>query len=73
MCIFCGAMSGWGLGPWKRFRGGLVCKAHRLLYHSTLGLRVIKKKTGQSKHAAFTLVCKQAEYSLLLLYSRYRS
>jgi len=25
-------------------RGGLVCKAHRLLYHSTLGLRVIKKK-----------------------------
>jgi len=28
----------------QRFRGGLVCKAHRLLYHSTLGLRVIKKK-----------------------------
>jgi len=28
----------------KRFRGGLVCKAHRLLYHSTLGSRVIKKK-----------------------------
>jgi len=28
----------------KRFRGGLVLKAHRLLYHSTLGLRVIKKK-----------------------------
>ena len=25
-------------------RGGLVFKAHRLLYHSTLGLRVIKKK-----------------------------
>jgi len=25
----------------KRFRGGLVFKAHRLLYHSTLGLRVI--------------------------------
>ena len=24
--------------------GGLVFKAHRLLYHSTLGLRVIKKK-----------------------------
>jgi len=22
----------------------LVCEAHRLLYHSTLGLRVIKKK-----------------------------
>jgi len=28
----------------KRFRGELVIKAHRLLYHSTLGLRVIKKK-----------------------------
>jgi len=24
--------------------GGLAVKAHRLLYHSTLGLRVIKKK-----------------------------
>jgi hypothetical protein len=28
----------------QRFRGGLVSKAYRLLYHSTLGLRVIKKK-----------------------------
>ena len=28
----------------KRFRGGLMYKAHRLLYPSTLGLRVIKKK-----------------------------
>jgi len=28
----------------KRFRGGLVFKAYRLVYHSTLGLRVIKKK-----------------------------
>jgi len=28
----------------KRFRGGLVFKAHRLLYHSTLGSTVIKKK-----------------------------
>ena len=28
----------------KRFRGGLVFKAHRLLHHSTLGVRVIKKK-----------------------------
>jgi len=34
----------------KRFRGGLVFKAHRLLYHSTLGWRVIKKeKIGQKK------------------------
>ena len=28
----------------KRFRGGLVFKAHRLLYHSTLGLRAITNK-----------------------------
>ena len=28
----------------KRFRGGLVFKAHRWLYPSTLGSRVIKKK-----------------------------
>ena len=28
----------------ERFRGGLVLKAHRWLYHSTLGSRVIKKK-----------------------------
>ena len=28
----------------NRFRGGLVFKAHRLVYHPTLGSRVIKKK-----------------------------
>ena len=28
----------------KRFRGGLVFQPHRLLYHSTLGLRVNQKK-----------------------------
>ena len=28
----------------QRSRGGLVFKAHRLVYHSTLGLRVIKKE-----------------------------
>jgi len=33
----------------KRFRGGLVFKAHRLLYRSTLGLRVIKKKKTEVK------------------------
>jgi len=30
--------------------GGLVFKAHGLLYHSTLGLRVIKKKKMKKKH-----------------------
>ena len=28
----------------QRFRGGLVFKAHEPVYHSTLGLRVMKKK-----------------------------
>ena len=28
----------------EQFRGRLVFQAHRLVYHSTLGLRVIKKK-----------------------------
>jgi len=32
----------------KRCRGGLVCEAHRRLYHSTLGLIVIKKKKTSS-------------------------
>jgi len=33
------------------FRGGLVFKAHILLYHSTLGLRVIKKKKKFPNHS----------------------
>jgi len=36
----------------QRFRGGLVFKAHRLVYHSTLGLRVIKKKRRESEEEA---------------------
>jgi len=31
------------------FRGGLVCKAQRLLYLSTLGLRAIKKKKKKNE------------------------
>jgi len=34
-------------GNVKRFRGWLVFKAHILLYHLTLSLRVIKKKIKQ--------------------------
>ena len=41
------------LCSWKeqvqRFRGGLVFEAHRLVYQSTLGWRVIKKKK-EKKH-----------------------
>jgi len=36
------------------FRGGLVFKAHRILYRSTLGSRVIKKKTTHPKVTAAT-------------------
>ena len=36
----------------QRSRGGLVFKAHRLLYHSTLGWRVIKKKKGSEGEGA---------------------
>ena len=34
----------------QRFRGGLVFMAHRLLYHSTLGLRVIKTKKKDDEY-----------------------
>ena len=40
----------------KRFREGLVFKAHRLLYHATLGLRVIKKKVGTAEGVVFVEV-----------------
>ena len=33
----------------KRFRGGLVFEAHRRVYHSTLGSRVIKKKSRETR------------------------
>ena len=36
----------------KRFRGGFAFQAHTLLYHSTLGSRVIKKKKNPHRPAA---------------------
>jgi len=41
----------------QRFRAGLACKARRLLYHSTLGSRVIEKKKeeGRSQPVPLTL------------------
>ena len=58
----------------QRSRGGLVFKAPRRLYHSTLGLRVIKKKEktcfekahGRARHArqdtqGFTEMCSGSE------------
>ena len=43
-CGFSLRVWGSGLRNVQQFRGGLVFKAHGLLYHSTLGLRLIKKK-----------------------------
>ena len=34
----------------KLFRGGFVFKAHGLVYHLTLGWRVIKKKKKRCAH-----------------------
>ena len=39
----------------KRFRGGLVFKAHRLLCHSTLGSKVIKKKRREDARGGTSL------------------
>ena len=36
----------------KRFRGGLVIKAHTLAFHSTLGLRVIKQRRRRRQRVA---------------------
>ena len=33
----------------KRFRGGLVLKAHRLVYHSRLSSRVKKRRRGRRR------------------------
>jgi len=40
-CVFSGQILS---GNVNRFQGGLVFKAHRLVHHSTLGVRVIKKE-----------------------------
>ena len=51
VCVPCVRNSG-------RFRGGLVFKAHILLYHSTLGSRVMKeKKKGLGRQGGSGRVC----------------
>jgi len=44
----------------RSFRGGLVFEAHRLVYHSTLGLRVIKKKKRLANSEIVTLLASSA-------------
>ena len=41
-------------------RRGLVCKAHRLVYHSTLGLSVKKKKKVRRRAHLFRARAKSA-------------
>jgi len=41
------------LVPCSKFRGGIVFTAHRLVCHSTLGLRVIKKKEHVVENSKF--------------------
>jgi len=63
-------------------RGGLVFKAHRLLYHSTLGMRVIQKKKRTCVRLRRYLHCltglqgylahKEVSLSLLLSQTRER-
>jgi hypothetical protein len=43
----------------KRFRGWLVFKAHRLVYHSTLGPRVKRKYAQELKETLVRIVKKQ--------------
>ena len=53
--------------------GGLVFKAHRLLYHSTLGLRVMKKKNKKGKTRIALMLINEVLHRLLLFllyYSR---
>ena len=40
----------------QRFREGLVFEAHRLLYHSTLGLRGIQKKKKEHSKTVMTVI-----------------
>ena len=44
----------------NRFRGRLVFKAHRLLHHSTLGSRVIKRKREEEAYKGKTAASAQS-------------
>ena len=50
-----------GLGFQNRFREGLVCKAHRRVYHSTLGSRAMKKKKKVRVHRLVVLGARLGE------------
>jgi len=48
----------------KRFRGGLIFKAQRLLDHSTLGSREIKKKKKKKHRRAPPLVADVSRFGV---------
>ena len=48
----------------QRFRGGLVFKAHKMLYHSTLGLRVMTKKKKDPGGEEEEAVCEETPTSV---------
>ena len=50
----------------ERFRGGLVFKAHRLLYQSTLGSRVMKRKKFRVEGRAWGSVSTHRDGSQLV-------
>ena len=50
----------------QRFRGRLVSKAHRLLHHSALSLRIIKKKKKKKKKKVQWLPAAQMSTMLVL-------
>ena len=52
----------------QKFRGGLEFKAHRLVYHSTLGWRVIKKKTAATIAFAGTVDPKDVGTNIISRY-----
>ena len=49
----------------KRFRGGLVFKAHRRVYHSTPGLTIIKKKKTRSFQPKLSVVTLCGQYTVV--------
>ena len=53
--------------------GGLVFKAHRLAYHSTLGWRVIKKKKKKKKKFGFGFGVQGLGFSFTSSVSRVKS
>ena len=53
----------------KRFRGGLISKADKLVYHSTLGSRVMMKKKRRRINAPNLRMLELARFMVQVLVS----